>query len=98
MGREFCFYQENVTKWAEDAGFRSVVGRTFKLPYGPWPKDRRLKELGTYVGHFLEMGLSGFVVYPIGEVLGWSKDEVDVLVAKIRRAFKDPKNLCNSDM
>ena len=29
-------------KWAEDAGFVNIKQYMFKVPYGPWPKDKRL--------------------------------------------------------
>lgn len=98
MGREFGFHKETISKMAEDAGFKGIVGRTYKLPYGSWPQDKRLKEMGTYVNYFLDLSLNGFALYPVGEVLGWSQAEVDVLVAKMRRAIKDPRNRSNSDM
>jgi len=47
-------------RWIRDAGFINMKSTNLPLPLGPWPKDKRLKEVGTY-NHmqFLE-GLDGF--------------------------------------
>ena len=29
-------------KWAEDAGFVNIKEHTFKVPFGPWPKDPKM--------------------------------------------------------
>jgi hypothetical protein len=81
-----------------DAGFTNVVNKTFKIPYGTWPKDKRLKDLGAYTALYLEVSLDGFATFPIGELMGWSSEEVHVLVAKMRAAIRNPKNLVNGDM
>ncbi len=46
----------------------------------------------------MDLSLDGFAIYPIGQILGWSFDEVQVLVAKMRAAIRDPRNRTNSDM
>lgn len=72
--------------------------KKIKIPYGTWPKDKKLKELGMYTGHYLEQSLDGFAIYPIGQILGWTLEEVQALVAKKRATLKNPKNLPNGDM
>lgn len=98
IGREFRFSDENMLKYARDAGFTDIVHRKFKVPHGPWPKDKRLKEMGKYIRLYMDLSLDGFAVYPIGQILGWSFEEVQVLVAKMRSAVLNLKNLTNSDM
>lgn len=75
-----------------------MVHRKFKIPYGSWPKDAKLKELGSYTGHYLDLSLDGFAVFPVGQLLGWSIEEVQVLVAQMRAAVLSRKNLTNGDM
>jgi hypothetical protein len=84
---------ENMKSWAHDAGFTGVVHRMFKVPIAPWPKDKNLKQQGMYCGHYLDLSLDGFAIYPIGQVLGWSFEEVQALVAKMRAAIRNPRNL-----
>ena len=98
MGREFRFSEENMTKWAQDAHFENITSRTIKIPHGTWPKDKRLKEMGAFIELYMDLSLDGFALYPVGQVLGWSQDEVDVLVARMRRAIRNPRNLVNADM
>lgn len=98
MGRDFRFTEESMTKWARDTGFENITGKTIKVPHGTWPKDKKLKEMGAFIELYMDLSLDGFALYPIGQVLGWSKDEVDVLVSRMRRAIRNPRNLTNADM
>lgn len=98
MGRDFRFQEDKMTAWARDAGFENITGRTIGIPHGTWPKDKKLKEMGAFVELYMDLSLDGFALYPIGQVLGWSKEEVDVLVAKMRHTIRTPKNMVNADM
>ncbi|RYP67149.1 hypothetical protein DL769_005827 [Monosporascus sp. CRB-8-3] len=92
LGRTFKV-TENMKSWAHDAGFTGVVHKEFKVPLSPWPKDDNLKQQGMYCGYYLDLSLDGFAIYPIGQILGWSFEEVQVLVAKMRAAVRNPRNL-----
>jgi len=46
----------------------------------------------------MNLSLDGFVIYPIGQILGWTLEEVQVLVAQMRGAINNPKNCTASDM
>ncbi|RYO85107.1 hypothetical protein DL764_009226 [Monosporascus ibericus] len=84
---------ENMESWAHDAGFTGVVHKKFKIPLSPWPMDNNLKQQGMYCRLYLDLSLDGFAIYPIGQVLGWGFEEVQVFVAKMRAATRNPKNL-----
>ncbi|KAH7163411.1 S-adenosyl-L-methionine-dependent methyltransferase [Dactylonectria estremocensis] len=75
------------------AGFVDVRHRQWKVPIGGWPRDPKLKRVGHYNGMFIDQSLDGFAVFPIGEILGWTFEEVTLLVTQMRRAIKDPKAL-----
>jgi len=96
--RTFRFNEENMVEYARNAGFTEIEHRKFTIPLSPWPKDKRLKEIGLYTGLYLQLSLDGFAVYPIGQILGWSLEETQVLVAKMRSSLKDPRNRSLSDM
>ncbi|KAJ3953698.1 hypothetical protein N0V92_009832 [Colletotrichum tropicale] len=78
-------------KWVKEAGFVDVVVRKFKLPMGTWPKDPYFKDLGlTNLIQYLD-GLDGFSLRAFCDVLGWTKEEVMVLLAHVRKEMKSAK-------
>ncbi|CEI41930.1 unnamed protein product [Fusarium venenatum] len=74
-------------------GFVDVVHKQWKVPIGGSPRDQMLKKIGLYNAHYIDQSLEGYAVYPIGKILGWSFDEVTVLVGKMRDAISNPKSL-----
>ena len=80
--------------WVRDQGFTDVRVKHWPLPMGTWPKDKHLKEIGSWMYLQVTEGLESFVAFLISTRLGWSKEEVDVLCAKVRQQLKDPK--CHS--
>jgi SAM-dependent methyltransferase len=78
----------SMEQWVKDAGFVNVKVETFKLPVGSWPKDPRLKEIGTLMGVNFTEGVEAFTAALFADVLGWSKEEITVLNAGVRNAVK----------
>ena len=62
-----------------------------RLGSGTWPADKRLKEVGAWNYLQVQEGLEGFLYAIFTRILGWSKEEVDVLCAQVRGDMKDPK-------
>ena len=94
LGRTFLIARGNtMEEYAREAGFINITTKRYKLPIGGWPADPKLKQVGLYNGLFVDQSIDGFAVYPIGQVLGWTYEEVMVLVSKMRIALKDPKGL-----
>jgi hypothetical protein len=76
----------------EDAGFVDVRDDAYKIPVGPWPKDRRLKEIGyIMLFHCLE-GLDAFTLAPFSRVLGWSREEMRQLMERVKSEFINGSN------
>jgi len=76
--------------WIRDAGFQNVSVRRVPCPVGMWPKDKRLKEAGTFnLIQFLE-NLEGFSLRAL-TAQGWQREEIQVHLAQVRNDFKDPK-------
>ena len=100
IGRTFRISEEIMTGWATQAGFlaENLTHKKFVLPHGPWPKDKRLKEIGMFTRLYMNMSLDGFALFPIGQILGWTLEEVQDLVGKMRGAINDLNNRTNSDM
>ena len=77
--------------WMKDAGFENIVCEKFRLPIGPWPKDKHLKTIGAWNLVQLEDGLEGFVLRLFTQHLDWKREEVDVMLAKVRKDLRDPR-------
>ncbi|KAH8892458.1 S-adenosyl-L-methionine-dependent methyltransferase [Thozetella sp. PMI_491] len=93
-GRTFRIARDGrMEQYMRDAGFVDIVHKQWKVPIGGWPQDPKLKRIGLFNGLFIDQSLDGFAIYPVGEILGWSQEEVDTLVSNMRRALHDPKAL-----
>lgn len=77
-------------QWVRDAGFVNVTHKRIKLPLGPWAKDPDLKEVGTCNLIQTLSGLEGFSIRMLCGVGGWSMQEVNALLAKVREEMKRP--------
>jgi hypothetical protein len=55
------------------------------MPCGVWPSDATSQRGGSLLQAFLHTSLDGLSTYLGTEVLGWSPEEVTVLVAKMRQ-------------
>jgi len=77
--------------WARDAGFVDIAAVKSPLPVGTWPADKRLKTVGAWNYLQCAEGLEGFFFAIFTRYLGYSKEEVEVMCADIRRGMKDPK-------
>lgn len=74
-------------QWMEEAGFRDIEEQRFVWPTNSWPRDKKLKELGKWTEVNLSEGMDGFTLAIFTRVLGWTKDEVDVLCAQVGLDF-----------
>jgi len=71
-----------------EAGFIKITIREFKLPIGPWPKDPQLKKAGTFALANLSDGLQGLSVKLFTGLLGWSTEELEILLMQCRTEMK----------
>lgn len=93
-GRTFKIARDGqMQKYIEEAGFVDAYHQMWKVPIGGWARDTLLKRVGQYNGLYIDLSLDGFAVFPLAQVLGWTLDEVDELVAKMRKQLEDPKSL-----
>lgn len=76
-------------EWMEEAGFVEIEEKLFVWPTNTWPKVKHLKELGRWNEVNLVEGMEGFSLALMTRALGWSKEEVEVLCAKVRNDLKD---------
>ncbi|KAL4923596.1 class I SAM-dependent methyltransferase [Aspergillus undulatus] len=73
----------------ERAGFVNVHERVFQLPLGTWPRERRMKDIGALNLYQMLDGLEAFSAATFTNILGWSIEEVQVLLALVRKDAKD---------
>ncbi|KAB8235005.1 class I SAM-dependent methyltransferase [Aspergillus alliaceus] len=82
----------NMDEWADKmihAGFEDVTCKIFKVPISPWPQDRKMKEIGKYFQAQQMQGITSYVPELLSMMLGWGKEEVDVLMAHAKRELVD---------
>lgn len=79
----------SMAKWATEAGFANVKQQKFKLPIGTWPKDPRLKEIGTLMGINFVDGVDAFTAVLFKDVLGWEQENVTALNEGVKKAVQD---------
>ncbi|KAJ5649334.1 uncharacterized protein N7484_003057 [Penicillium longicatenatum] len=81
----------------EKAGFTDIHVKNYKLPVGPWPRDKQLKEAGTANFHHWTEGMEGYCMWLMtryGEPAPWSMEEVVVYTAEVRKEISNPQNHC----
>ncbi|OLN81544.1 Phosphoethanolamine N-methyltransferase [Colletotrichum chlorophyti] len=74
--------------WVKEAGFKNIVYHHYKIPVGPWAKDKYYKDIGMLNLIQLLDGLEAFTLKPFCGVLGWTTEEAQVLLANVRSELK----------
>ena len=74
-----------------DAGFVDVVEEHFRWPVGSWPKDAKLKEIGKWNLINMLDGLEGFTVRLWTMALGMEMEEIEVILAAVRKDLVDKR-------
>ncbi|KAL1865934.1 hypothetical protein VTK73DRAFT_4996 [Phialemonium thermophilum] len=88
LGKPF-FLADKDADFIRAAGFTGVVERRIKMPIGPWPKDKRLKNWGLWNRQFLLEGLEGFSIRGLTGLLGWTYEEAQVFLVEVRNELKN---------
>jgi hypothetical protein len=71
------------------AGFEDVVKTRYKLPSGPWPKDKRMKLIRAFEMHNLLRGLSGMSLRMFSKGYGWGREEIEVFLVGVRKDIQN---------
>jgi SAM-dependent methyltransferase len=75
----------NYQQWIKDTGFVNVQQHIHRYPINPWPKDPKLKKVGLFEQVVFADGLEGFSVKLYVSILGWTEEEVNVMLAQVRK-------------
>lgn len=78
-------------QWVEEAGFVNVVEHPQILPISPWPKDAHLKQIGRWIQFSFGEGQEAFSMQMWLEQTGWSFEEYQVFLAKVRKDIQSRK-------
>ncbi|WQF76556.1 Putative S-adenosyl-L-methionine-dependent methyltransferase superfamily [Colletotrichum destructivum] len=81
-----------LTKAMINAGYVDLVERKWPIPIGTWPAKPEMKRLGSCTLDFLEQSLEGFGLFLLREILGFTYEEVQVTLAELRLALRNPRN------
>lgn len=63
-----------------------------QCPVGGWPQDKRRKEIGQWAQMALFQDVEGYVLFIASVVQGWTKEEVAVFIAHLRREIRSGKH------
>lgn len=69
-------------------GFESVLHRSQKIPIGTWAREASGKEIGFYMRQQLIEGAESITLAVLTRFLGWSKADVDKLLAGVRKELR----------
>ena len=73
----------------EKIGFIDIEVHKFKWPINWWPKGEKHKTLGLWNYHNFAPNVEGFSLAPLTRALGWQKEEVQVLAARVKNDMKN---------
>ncbi|QGA13059.1 hypothetical protein EYB26_000704 [Talaromyces marneffei] len=82
----------NMDEWPDKmkkAGFDDVMTHIMKVPMNPWPKDPKQKAIGRYMQFEQEQAAPGYTNALLSRILGWSKKEIDILLAHVIGELRD---------
>lgn len=82
----------NMRKHMDEVGFVEIVEKTYQVPCGGWSSDPKMKEIGIFNFTFLDESLEGFALFLLKEIMGWEYNEIQVLVARMRKAIRNTKS------
>ncbi|KAF9769922.1 hypothetical protein IL306_012589, partial [Fusarium sp. DS 682] len=88
FGRSFTDIENDVQLF-RDAGLVDVQSFDFKVPIGGWPKDEKMRKVGQFLRASIENDLEGYTMMVWHHIMNWPKDEYQVFLMNMRKAFKD---------
>lgn len=82
----------------EEAGFVDVTVIDYKQPFGPWPRDRRLKQIGAMMLLNSESGFHAYGMAAFTRVLGMTAEEATKACANGVRGARDKNSHCYNNL
>lgn len=72
-----------------EAGFVNIHERVLHVPLGTWAKHPNLKMVGEYWRQVLLDGAQAIALGPLSRGCGWTRDQVEVFLVEVRKAYFD---------
>lgn len=69
-----------------------ILNKNSQAPVGSWPEDERLKRIGHLSQAALESDIEGYVLFIANVIAGWSREEILVYIAQLRREIRSGKH------
>ncbi|TDZ14679.1 Secondary metabolism regulator LAE1 [Colletotrichum orbiculare MAFF 240422] len=89
FGRRFVPCTE-LKEMLTEAGFEDVKLQLFKWPSNPWPKDPHYRKIGQWNYYNFADAAEALAMAPLTRAHGWSKEEVQVFTASVRKDMRNP--------
>ncbi|KAH8429749.1 class I SAM-dependent methyltransferase [Aspergillus melleus] len=77
------------SEWMVQTGFTNVRQEIIQVPFGPWAKNTTLKRLGIYHQANMLEALEAYSLALCTRYLGWSVEQVQLLLIGVRNELKD---------
>jgi hypothetical protein len=78
-------YNAETRAMLERQGFVDIQEQVIKIPLNPWPNDAAMKDIARWYNLALTQGLEAMTLAPLTRVFNWTKDDVERLVADVKR-------------
>ncbi|KAK6842524.1 hypothetical protein PG987_003384 [Apiospora arundinis] len=92
MGRPMdLLSQQTMMRSMRAAGFVDLRETNLKKPLTGSFGDRHMREVGGFQHAACMEGIEGFVLYPLGQVLGWPLIQIQLLLARVRTELASQK-------
>ncbi|KAA8894291.1 S-adenosyl-L-methionine-dependent methyltransferase, partial [Sphaerosporella brunnea] len=75
-------------QYLQDAGFVDITVSSYKQPFGPWPKDKRLKQAGSMALMMLQTGIEAYSMAAFTRILGIPQEEAAQLCRDAYQAMR----------
>ncbi|KAK1775503.1 LOW QUALITY PROTEIN: S-adenosyl-L-methionine-dependent methyltransferase [Copromyces sp. CBS 386.78] len=72
------------------AGFVNLTKKDYLIPVSPWPKDKKMKEIGLYFRMTWLLDIEGICQFMFSNVMGWEKHEISTYIAHLKAEMKNP--------
>ncbi len=83
------YLPQDYEKELTNAHFTDITLDIIKIPQNTWPKSRQRKLLGRCNRDNIEAGIEGFSLRPFLEYQNWTWEELQALLAAVRKDIKD---------
>ncbi|TGZ77907.1 S-adenosyl-L-methionine-dependent methyltransferase [Ascodesmis nigricans] len=89
-GFKFPVYGE-IEKALEEAGFEQIETKTYVMPWGPWPRNKRLRHIGHVMAAVCETGFEAYGLQLLTAYGGYTPEDAKALFANSMREMMSLK-------